>query len=166
MKFRYLIGLLGVAFTTSSLANNIELTISSQKIDDAGIRPVLPQIFIFNKEQSLLFHRSSVTRGLAKQFKPAPEIDSKASLKAKILGLLPEEHHFDEADYTLVFLTDADAENFCPPCVTQEKINHTVINRVKDKSIAYIAINKLSENSRTFEMLSTEEFERRYGKIK
>ena len=147
--------------------DSIVFKIPSAEIKAAGISSIYPQLFIFDKDRRMLFHKKKVTRDLRKYFRATDQEHSNSKAKTSILSLVPLDHDFAAYDYTLIFIGDADAIHgeHCPPCLTQSKINTAVLNKIQDLNIFYINIEKVSKGNRITEMMSKEEFERRFGVI-
>ena len=147
--------------------NSVVFQIPSAEIKAAGIPSIYPQLFIFDKDRRMLFHKKKVTRDLRKYFKASDHEHSNSKAKTNILSLVPLDHDFAAYDYTLIFIGDADAIHgeHCPPCLTQSKVNTAVLNKIQDLNIFYITFEEVFKGNRVTEMMNKEEFERRFGVI-
>ena len=139
------------------------LSYTHEVYQEAQLPPLTPYNFIFSQDKTLLYAKNGVNRNLISVFNAKHTSEENLKLKNKILKLIPDEHDFSAYDFTFIIVSDESAEDYCPPCITQEKINKAILNKLSDKNIAYFKVVKIIPGSRTFEMLSTEEFQRRYG---
>jgi hypothetical protein len=112
-----------------------------------------PQVFIFDDGGNLVHRKIGTERGLKQAFKNTATIQNADVTKGKLLMLFNEEPRFSDYDFTLIFITDYDENDFCPPCADQNKINKVVIKSLEGKNIHLVTIRRKELNSRTLTIL-------------
>jgi hypothetical protein len=138
-------------------------------VSDGGFQEltkVSPQLYIFDNTGQLIFYSAGVVRDIVKKFELSEPVPISESKQKQLFLILPKTIPFDQYGYTMVFINDSEADKYCPPCVTQEKINAIAIEARPDLSISYYVLNSVFKGEQNFEMLSTEEFDARYGNPK
>jgi hypothetical protein len=111
-----------------------------------------PQVFIFDDGGNLVHRKIGTERGLKQAFKNTVTIQNADVIKGKLLMLFDEEPRFSDYESTLVFITDFQDE-YCPPCVNQNKNNKAVLKSLKNKKIRSVTIRRKFLGSRTLEIL-------------
>jgi hypothetical protein len=111
-----------------------------------------PQVFIFDDKGNLVHRKIGTERGLKQAFKNTDSIQNAEVTKGKLLMLFDEEPRFSDYESTLVFITDFQDE-YCPPCVNQNKINKAVLKSLKNKKIHSVTLRRKFLGSRTLEIL-------------
>lgn len=148
-----------ISMNTVAFAKDVE-TIIGNGYKEAGVKPQFPQSYIFDKNGSLLFHDSSVSRDIIRHFNEDGGKKYEQQAGKNIQKIMGEGNaDFNSADYTLVLFSKHN-RNTCPPCVKQEKINEKVLEKLREKyTINYVKVLRKVDGPEVFNMVSEEEFE-------
>lgn len=111
-----------------------------------------PQVFIFDDRGNLVHRKIGTERGLKQAFKNTTTIPNAEVTKENLLKLFDETPRFADFASTLIFITDFE-DDYCPPCVNQNKINKAVLKSLKDKNIHLVTIRRKFLGSRTLKIL-------------
>jgi hypothetical protein len=119
-------------------AEETVIVVSEDSYFGSKIAKSTPQIFLFDTQGVVVHHKIGTDRGLKRAFKKTKPIQNEKMTKEKIMPLLEGVPKFQDYDFTLVFVTDSNEKDFCPPCLKQNKINKKVMDLLKDKNIHLI----------------------------
>jgi hypothetical protein len=129
------------------------MVITSDIYEGSKLSNSTPQVFLFESNGKLIHRKIGWERGLKQVFNNTTSIENAKMTKNQLLSLFDETPTFSDYDFTLVFITDFDEENACPPCTTQNKINKAVIKSLKDKKIHLVTIRLKFLGDRTIRIL-------------
>jgi hypothetical protein len=146
-------------------ANEVTLDIPALDYDEVGKPAAIPEIFLINKRGEFLLKFNEVTRDLARHINAEQQVAGTLE-SHRLYNATKGKYDFAGSDYTLVFISDSDAENYCPPCVIQEKINRAVLKKIKDKNIRLLTVNKVYPGERTITFYPEDAFEQFEGSLK
>jgi len=121
-----------------------ELIIDADTLRAMDIPLVVPQVFILDGELNLVYSKVGLSRDIVRRFaKTGAEITNVENFEnfEKIWPLLSDKFGTTPADYTVIFYNDAD-DDFCPPCVKQEKILDAVISSLPELTINKVTLSK------------------------
>jgi hypothetical protein len=151
---------------TGALAqpNEVTLNVPSLDYNQVGVPIFIPEIFLVNKRGEFLLKFNEVTRDLASHINAEHQVLGKLE-SHRLYNATKGKYDFAGSDYTLVFISDADAKTDCPPCVIQDKINRAVLKKIKDKNIRLLTVNKVYSGERTI-TFSPEALEQSEGSLK
>ena len=141
--------LLGASFIGSVFAAEMSIIIPYERYEIAGLPNATPMQFLFDAKAKLIYHGIGTDRSLKSKFRNRLALDNGEQIKKKLLTLFDEQPAFAGYDYTLVLITDDRAEEFCPPCVIQSKINKKVISSMQDSNILLINLLQHFDGERT-----------------
>jgi len=146
--YKIIILLLG-GLINSVYANELSLVVPFEKVKQSGLPNATPMQFVIDRDGTLIYHHVGTDRGIKGAFKRKEKMKDGELLKKKLLTLFEQSPVFSDFDYTLVFVTDERAAEFCPPCVMQAEINRKVINSMGNKSILLISLAQHFVGERT-----------------
>ena len=161
---RILFSLLFVVTGALAQPNEVTLNVPSLDYNQVGVPVFIPEIFLVNKRGEFLLKFNEVTRDLASHINAEHQVLGKLE-SHRLYNATKGKYDFAGSDYTLVFISDSDAENYCPPCVIQDKINRAVLKKIKDKNIRLLTVNKVYSGERTI-TFSPEALEQSEGILK
>jgi hypothetical protein len=145
---RILFSLLFVVTGALAQPNEVTLNVPSLDYNQVGVPVFIPEIFLVNKRGEFLLKFNEVTRDLASHINAEHQVLGKLE-SHRLYNATKGKYDFAGSDYTLVLISDSDAENYCPPCVIQDKINRAVLKKIKDKNIRLLTVNKVYSGERT-----------------
>ncbi|WP_127026235.1 hypothetical protein [Rheinheimera mangrovi] len=154
--------LLCLVTTAMAQADDVILNVPSDDYDEVGKPAIVPEIFLINKRGEFLLKFNKVTRDLASHINAEHQVLGKLE-SHRLYNATKDKYDFAGSDYTLVFISDADAKTDCPPCVIQAKINRAVLKKIKDKNIRLLTVNKVYSGERTITFHPEEAFEQFEG---
>ena len=161
---RILFSLLFVVTGALAQPNEVTLNVPSLDYNQVGVPVFIPEIFLVNKRGEFLLKFNEVTRDLASHINAEHQVLGKLE-SHRLYNATKGKYDFAGSDYTLVLISDSDAENYCPPCVIQDKINRAVLKKIKDKNIRLLTVNKVYSGERTI-TFSPEALEQSEGSLK
>lgn len=130
-------------------AEEISQLISFERLESSGLSNSLPMQFIINNKGSITYHRIGADRGIKSGFKMTEKINNADAITGSLLSLFDQVPIFSNHEFTLVFITDDMADDFCPPCLMQEDINKHVLNSLRDKNIQLIKLYRHIDGERS-----------------
>jgi hypothetical protein len=162
---KQMLSLLLLVATALAQANDVILNVPSDDYDEIGKPAIVPEIFLINKRGEFLLKFNRVTRDLASHINAEQQVLGKLE-SHRLYSATKGKYDFAGSDYTLVFISDADAKTDCPPCVIQEKINRAVLKKIKDKNITLLTVNKVYSGERTVTFHPEEALKQFEGSLK
>jgi len=134
-------------------AEETVIIVSEDRYFSSKIAKSKPQVFLFDTQGVVVHHNIGTDRGLKRAFKKTQPIQNEKVTKENIMPLLDDVPNYQDYDFTLVFVTDSNEKDFCPPCLKQNKINKKVMNSLKDKNIHLITLPIAFSSKRTVTIL-------------
>jgi thioredoxin-related protein len=134
-------------------AEETVIVISENQYFNSKVAKSTPQIFLFDTQGVIVHHKIGTDQGLKRAFTKTKPIQDESVTKKKIIPLLGETLKFKDYDFTLVFVTDSNEKDYCPPCLKQNKINKKVIGSLKDKNIHLMTLPIEFSKNRTVTIL-------------
>jgi hypothetical protein len=162
---KQILPLLLLVATALVQANEVTLDIPALDYDEVGKPAAIPEIFLINKRGEFLLKFNQVTRDLASHINAEHQVVGKLE-SHRLYNATKGKYDFAGSDYTLVLISDSDAENYCPPCVTQDKINRAVLKKIKDKNIRLLTLNIVISGERSITFHPEDTFEQFEGSVK
>ncbi len=157
--------LLCLVTTAMAQANEVSLDIPYDDYYEVGEPSFIPETFLVNKRGEFLLKFNKVTRDLASHINAEHQVLGKLE-SHRLFSVTKGKYDFAGSDYTLVLISDSDAENYCPPCVIQDKINRAVLKKIKDKNIRLLTVNTVISGERTITFHPEEALEQFEGSVK
>lgn len=119
MKYRSLIMLAGLVFTSNCIAENYEFT--HREIVASPIKNTAPQLFLFNRKGQLIHYSDSYLQNVLSIFRKKEVLPNSEQSKSDLLTLLNTKVDFSAHDYTLFYTSIDEAIGPCEPCRQQEE---------------------------------------------
>jgi hypothetical protein len=111
-------------------------TISGSDFYQAGLTPMAPYVFIYNREAKLIYHHQGFEQTFARAIKQNIASDKTTEITNKLAKIitLPA---FEQVDFTLIYtVLEAD----CPPCDKQIALFEQILPKLAPNTFQQLTI--------------------------